>query len=120
MPSDRSEIHGSTAKLVREEMLLRHIALAFAVLMLGSATVGAAEPWDAAVRRLCTSLEQQDCWIKAAAALCDREQMACRNLDDHTPAIVLGKAGKRWNVKTASGSGWVSDRLMMIDGSKMQ
>ena len=88
--------------------------------MLASGVAMAAEPWDTAVRRLCTSLEQQDCWIKAGAALCDREQMACRNLDDHTPAIVLGKAGKRWNVRTASGSGWVSDRLMMLDGSKLR
>lgn len=95
-------------------------ALVFAVAMVASGAAGAAEPWDKAVRRLCSSLDQQDCWIKSGAALCDRDQEICRNLEDHTPAIALGKTGKRWNVKTASGDGWVNERFMMLDGSKMR
>lgn len=94
-------------------------ALVLAVAMMVSGAAQSAEPWDKAIRRLCSSLDQQDCWIKSGAALCDRDQLACRSLDDHTPAIVLGKNGKRWNVKTTSGTGWVNERFMMLDGSKM-
>lgn len=97
---------------------MRALVVAIAVMVSGAAW--AAEPWDQAVRRLCTSLDQQDCWIKSGAALCDRDQLACRNLEDHTPAIIVGKSGKRWNVRTASGSGWVNERFMMLDSSKMR
>lgn len=95
-------------------------ALVLAIAMLAGGAAQAAEPWDKAVRRLCSSLDQQDCWIKSGAPLCDREQIVCRSLDDHSPAIVMGKAGRRWNVRTATGDGWVNERFMMLDGSKMR
>ena len=97
---------------------MRDLVLAIAMMVTGSAL--APEPWDQAVRRLCVSLDQQDCWIKSGAALCDRDQLSCRNLNDHTPAVAVAKSGSRWNVKTASGIGWVSERSMMLDGSKMR
>lgn len=97
---------------------MRALVVAITVMVSGAAV--AAEPWDQAVRRLCSSLNQQDCWIKSGAALCDRDQLSCRNLEDHTPAIIIGKSGKRWNVKTSSGAGWVNERFMMLDGSKMR
>lgn len=97
---------------------MRAILIALAVMVSGAA--GAAEPWDAAVRRLCSSLSQEDCWIKSGAAVCDRDQLGCRNLPDHAPAIVLGKSGKLWHVRTAVGDGWVNERWMMLDGSKMR
>ena len=95
-------------------------ALVLAIVIMAAGSAWAAEPWDQAVRRLCSSLDQQDCWIKSGATLCDRDQLSCRNLDDHTPAVVIGKSGKRWNVKTTSGNGWVNERFMMLDGSKMR
>lgn len=91
-----------------------------ALALVASGTAWAAEPWDAAVRRLCSSLSQEDCWIKSGAAVCDRDQLSCRNLPDHASAIVLGKSGTRWHVRTADGEGWVNERWMMLDGSKMR
>lgn len=95
-------------------------ALLVGLAILTSGVVNAAEPWDAAVRRLCTSLDQQDCWVKSGAALCDREQISCKNLPDHAPAVIIGRSGKRWNVRTEYGSGWVSERLMMLDSTRMR
>lgn len=97
---------------------MRVFLVALAILASGMAS--AAEPWDAALKRLCSSLDQSDCWIKSGAAVCDRDQLVCRTLDDHTPAIIMGKSGKRWRVTTALGSGWVNERWMMLDGSKMR
>lgn len=91
----------------------------FALLLFATPSA-AAEPWDAAVRRLCSSLTQADCWIKSGAPVCDREQLACKNLEDHTPVIVIGKNGKRWHIKTLAGDGWINERWIMIDGSKMR
>ncbi|MBB4017387.1 hypothetical protein GGR16_002416 [Chelatococcus caeni] len=77
-----------------------------------------AETWDESIRRLCTSTQQEACWVKSGAPVCDRDQVVCRSVPDHAPAKILGKDGKRWQVQTAYGSGWVNERLMMIDGSK--
>jgi hypothetical protein len=78
----------------------------------------AEENWDARVRRLCTSVTQQDCWIKAGAQLCDESGKRCRTLEDHTPAKIIRKSGRRWQVETSSGNGWVSDGRMMVDGTR--
>ncbi|QRM34821.1 hypothetical protein [Microvirga sp. VF16] len=72
-------------------------------------------PWQKDTRRLCTSTQQQACWIKAGAALCDKDQMRCDKLPDHAPARIIGHSGGRWNVQTAYGAGWVSERMIMMD-----
>ncbi|CAN7469929.1 hypothetical protein [Bosea sp. LjRoot237] len=77
-----------------------------------------AETGDAKIRRLCVSTTQQDCWIKGGTPLCDRAGKACKDLPDATPAKVLSKVGRKWQVETEHGRGYVSDRLMLIDGSK--
>jgi hypothetical protein len=74
--------------------------------------------FDRCVRKLCTSQRQQSCWVKAGAAMCDADQMGCVTLSDLTPAKAVRKQGRRWQVETAFGKGWVNDRLIMIDGSK--
>jgi hypothetical protein len=71
--------------------------------------------WQRDTRRLCTSTQQQACWIKAGAALCDKDQMRCDKLPDHAPARIIGHSGARWNVQTAYGNGWVSERMIMMD-----
>lgn len=48
--------------------------------------------------------------------MCDRDQIGCRALPDHAPARVLRKEGRRWLVETPFGTGWVSERMMMLDG----
>lgn len=78
----------------------------------------AAETWDQSIRRLCMSTKQDACWVKAGAAICDKDQINCADLPDHAPAKVLRKVGKRWLVETPFGKGWVSERMMMIDSSK--
>lgn len=74
--------------------------------------------YDACVRKLCVSTRQADCWIKAGAAICDRDQTQCRDVSDHTSAIVIRKSHGRWEVKTDFGQGWVSERMMMVSGEK--
>ena len=89
-----------------------------AACLLSTPAVAHSETWDQSIKRLCTSTKQDDCWVKAGAALCDKDQISCTDLPDHAPAKVLRKAGKRWLVETPFGKGWVSGRMMMIDGSK--
>ncbi len=57
----------------------------------------------------------QACWIKAGAALCDKDQMRCDKLPDHAPARIIEYCGGRWRVQTAYGTGWVSERMIMMD-----
>jgi hypothetical protein len=91
-------------------------------LAIGTAALGAmpasAMTWDGCIKKLCKSTSQNDCWVKAWAALCDRDQTSCRDLPDHAPAKVIKRVGHRWQVQTSYGNGWVSDRMMMVDGSK--
>ena len=87
-------------------------------LLLLSTTIANAETWDESIRRLCVSTQQDACWVKAGSALCDADQISCKNLPDHAYARVIKKAGKRWQVETIYGTGWVSERMMMIDGDK--
>ena len=77
-----------------------------------------AETGDARIRRLCVSTTQQDCWIKGGTPLCDRAGKTCKTLPDATPAKILSKLGRKYEVETAHGRGYVSDRLILIDGSK--
>lgn len=74
--------------------------------------------FDACVRKLCISTKQNDCWIKAAAAMCDRDQIQCTDLPNHAPAKVIRKVGNRWEVQTSYGKGWVSDRMTMVAGDR--
>jgi hypothetical protein len=94
------------------------MTLTFALGVGLAAPAAAEEDWDARVRRLCTSVTQEDCWIKAGARLCDETGKRCISLEDHTPARVIRKTGRRWQVETRAGNGWVSDGRMMVDGSR--
>ncbi len=100
--------------------MVRALAIAFTIAAcgasLGSARADAA--FDRCVRKLCVSTSQPNCWIKAGAAMCDREQIVCKELPDHAPAKVVTKVGSRWEVITKFGRGWVSDRMTMVDGGK--
>lgn len=78
-----------------------------------------AESFEASVRRLCTGTRQQDCWVKAGAALCPTTGGSpCTDLDDHTPARAIRKEGRRWLVETARGTGWVQERAMVVDTAR--
>jgi hypothetical protein len=88
-----------------------------AAVLLASGGAGA-ESWDASIRRLCVSTAQQDCWIKAGTPLCAQVGRDCRELPDATPARVIAKSGRYWQVETRMGSGYVPERLMLIDSSK--
>ncbi len=98
--------------------MIRHLALASAGVVLFAATASAEEPWDNRIRRLCTNTAQQDCWIKLGAAMCDKDQLTCKDLPEHTAARVIRKEGKRWFVQTKFGNGYVNERWLMVDGSK--
>lgn len=74
--------------------------------------------FDDCVRKLCTSTSQDGCWVKSGAAMCDRDQISCRDLPDHAPAKALRRVGQRWQVQTEYGNGYVSGRMMMVDGGK--
>lgn len=87
-----------------------------AALVLASASLSRAdEAFDSCVRQLCTSLSQQDCFIKGGAAVCDEDQIYCEELPDMVPAIAVKKVGRRWLVQTVYGEGWVSDRMTMVN-----
>lgn len=81
-------------------------------------TAHADKAFDDCIRKLCTSISQQGCWIKVGAAVCDEDQIQCEELPDQVPAIAVKKEGRRWLVQTMFGEGWVSDRMMMIDGGQ--
>jgi hypothetical protein len=74
--------------------------------------------FDACIKKLCVSTSQMNCWVKAGAALCDRDQTQCKDIPDHAGAVVIRKVQRRWEVVTVYGRGWVSDRMMMISGDK--
>ncbi|WP_156369146.1 hypothetical protein [Aureimonas sp. Leaf324] len=48
--------------------------------------------------------------------MCDSDQIQCKELPDHAPAKALRHVGDRWQVQTSYGKGYVSDRMMMLDG----
>lgn len=79
-----------------------------------------ASSWDQNVRRLCSSIHQDKCWIKAFTIICDREQIDCTTLPDNTPARVIRKVGDRWYVETPERLGWVNARMMMLHGPAMR
>jgi hypothetical protein len=74
-------------------------------------------PFDRCIRQLCTSVQQSNCWVKAGAAICDKDQISCGKIPDHAPATVIEKQERRWLVLTQFGQGWVSDRMMMLNGA---
>ena len=88
----------------------------FAALTLSAAPAHASKAFDACVRKLCVSADQMNCWVKAGSELCD-DQGSCQDLQDHTGARVLTKAKRQWKVETQYGTGWVSERYMMVDSS---
>lgn len=92
---------------------------AFATALVLASPAEAETTWEKETRRLCVSLTQEACWIKAGAALCDKDQMRCERLPDQTPARILGKAGGRWHVQTPYGIGWISARMIMMDSRYM-
>lgn len=98
--------------------MIRFLALASVGLVALTATASAEEPWDNRIRRLCTSTVQENCWVKAGTAMCDKDQLICKELPDFAPARVIRKEGKRWLVQTKFGTGYVNERLMQVDGSK--
>jgi hypothetical protein len=100
-------------------MTLRHFGIASVAALISASTAAQSETWDQSVKRLCRSLQQEDCWVKSGAALCDKEQIACRPIEDHAPAIAVRKVGPRWLVKTAQGTGWVSGRMIILNGGKI-
>jgi hypothetical protein len=87
-----------------------------AVVSLAGANARADARFDACVRKLCVDTTQRDCWIKAGAELCNKSGSSCRDLQDHTSAKAIRKAGKRWELETEFGTGWVNERLMMVSG----
>lgn len=100
----------------RKEAKMKAVVLMLALSLAPS--MAHSEEWDASVRRLCVSTKQMDCWVKAGAAICDKDQVTCKDLPDHAPAKIIRKVGKRWLVETPFGKGYVSERMMMIDSSK--
>ncbi len=88
-----------------------------AAVLLASSGAGA-ESWDASIRRLCVSTTQQDCWIKTGTPLCTQIGRNCKDLPDATPARVIAKSGRYWQVETSLGRGYVPERLMLIDSTK--
>jgi hypothetical protein len=89
------------------------IVVAASILFVNAAI--AETSWQKDTRRLCVSTKQQACWVKAGAALCDKDQMQCDNLPDHALARIIGHSGSRWHVQTAYGTGWVSERMIMMN-----
>lgn len=75
-----------------------------------------AKDWDECIRKLCVSMTQGDCWIKAGADLCAYDG-SCTPLPDHTPAITREKRGRLFRVSTTLGNGWVDGSMMMIHGT---
>lgn len=96
---------------------LAYVAIVVALTTSATAASPKSE-FDNCVRKLCTSTSQGDCWVKAGAAMCDRDQVQCRDLPDNAPAKILSRSGERWQVQTGYGKGYVSGRMMMADGSK--
>jgi hypothetical protein len=92
--------------------------LLFGALLAGAQSAYATPAFDACVKRLCTSTNQTNCWIKAGTPLCSRDQTQCQTLSDQTPAAVKRKVGRRYEVRTGYGNGWVSDRMIMVDGGQ--
>lgn len=88
-----------------------------AFIALSPAAAVADEKFDDCIRKLCTSIIQDDCWVKGGSAICGEDQLQCAKIPDHAPATVIEKKAGRWLVLTAFAQGWVSDRAMMIDGS---
>ena len=82
------------------------------------APVHADQSFDACIRKLCRSTDQMDCWVKAGAAMCDKDQISCKNVPDHTGARVVNKRAARWQIETKYGKGWISDRMIMVNGGK--
>lgn len=97
---------------------LFHAGLLAFGLGLGCGASFASDDFDACVRKLCVDTQQGDCWIKAGAQFCDKSGASCRELEDHTAAKVIRKTGKRWEMETKSGTGWVNQRWMMVSGDK--
>lgn len=73
--------------------------------------------FDQCVRQLCTSITQKNCWIKAGAAICDKDRTSCITVAGMTPATVVGREEGRWQVLTGAAQGWVSDHKMMINSA---
>ena len=92
------------------------IAVAIGLSGLATSTAQAGAAFDACVEKLCVSSEQMDCWVKAGAELC-LDDGTCIDLEDHAGALVLDKSKTKWKVETQYGTGWVSNRYMMVDSS---
>lgn len=91
-------------------------AIAMATIFGGASGAYADKAFDACVRKLCISSNQMNCWVKAGSELCG-DDGSCQDLPDHAGARVITKSKKKWKVETQYGTGWVSDRYMMVDSS---
>ena len=83
---------------------------------LSPAPAVASNAFDACVEKLCVSSDQMNCWVKSGAELCDSNG-GCSDVPDHAGALVLERGQGQWQVQTQYGTGWVSDRYMMVDSS---
>ena len=77
-----------------------------------------AETFDMMTALLCSSPNQDGCWIRRGTPVCDRQQVACWITHENTPARVLGREGNYVRVETADGVGYVSAPSIVLDGSK--
>ena len=87
------------------------------VLLAGAVTgpgVAHAQATESMIRELCTDTDQENCWVKAGAQICDKEQAACAVVPLRAPAKAIQKSAGRWLVETQYGSGWVNERLLII------
>jgi hypothetical protein len=91
------------------------IAIA-AALICGVSPSRADGAFDDCVAKLCVSSDQMNCWVKAGAELCD-DNGGCTDVPDHAGALALERGQGQWKVQTQYGTGWVSDRYMMVDSS---
>jgi len=92
------------------------IAVALSVTCLGAPASAGSVSWDVAVKALCTSTSQNDCWVKSGAAMCGTPAgERCTPLPDNAPAQIIGRANATWQVVTSFGTGWVFGRDMMLD-----
>ena len=91
---------------------------ALLVLAILASRAAEAETFDMMAALLCSSPNQDGCWIRRGTPVCDRQQVTCWVTHGNTPARVLGREGNRVKVETAEGIGYVSAPSIVLDGSK--
>lgn len=94
---------------------MRYTLAFVAILLIAPAS---AESFRTQATRLCSSVEQSDCWVKGNTPICDREQIVCRRVTEDRPARIVKWDGNRVFVETEVSEGYISASRIVFDGSK--